>query len=175
MDERPEQLGLATDLICSAPTSAQYDLRYIRLRVQPAIMHDQICFGFDERGRALAFWIWGFLAPDVEKRLLSNPRATLHESEWNEGGSLWILDIVAPYGHVRDVVYFVRRHFFDGYERAFSARAKRSGRIKVSEWRRPVAAAHGSAPVQRFRLPFDAFYSSKSEWRRQHQEMDCAP
>ena len=153
-------------------------MSYVRDRVRAAVVHDQIYFAFDEYGNPVAFWIWAFLAPDVGRRLMTDPYTALHDSEWDEGGNLWILDIVAPFGHANDVIRFIAREFFPGYDKAVSVRRLRGGRIRTSVWKRPSARGlreSSSAVTPRLRLPRSAFAASRTEWTRQVMELGPGP
>lgn len=163
VETRAECLGLATELVCRAPRRANYTLSYITLRLLPAIVHEQIHFAFEQRGTPVALWIWAFLAPDVERRIMRDARSPLHESEWNEGGNLWVLDLIAPYGHMHDVIRFIRQDFFTGYKTLQSARKLSNGETRITLWRPlgPHKEGHRSA------LSRKAFASSRTEWFRQ--------
>ncbi|WP_338477679.1 toxin-activating lysine-acyltransferase [Pseudomonas trivialis] len=69
-------------------------LRFVDFRVWliPAIDHKQIIFFFDDYDTPVGYLVWANLAPDSEQRLLNDPKFLLHESEWDEGSSTWIID-----------------------------------------------------------------------------------
>jgi hemolysin-activating ACP:hemolysin acyltransferase len=80
---------------------------------------------------------WALLAPDVEHRWLHDPQVLLHESEWNEGENLWIMDFLALPGYCEDIVEFIEQNMFAGYSEARSVRRNADGTVrKVSTWRR---------------------------------------
>jgi cytolysin-activating lysine-acyltransferase len=166
-DTRFERLGLATELLCRIRPGQKYGLEFIWQRLQPAIILNQICFGFEERCRVVAFWTWAFLAPDVEERLVRDPSTILHFSEWNEGPNLWVLDLVAPFGHLIDVIRFLQRGFFAGHTSASTARITGGGVVKVSKWYAgsrddPRGTVRGNT-ARKFVLPDSAFAPSIRE------------
>lgn len=159
-----EQLGIATDLLCQAHAILGSRLAHCCQRVRVAIMHDQIQFAFDEVGDPVAFWIWAFPSLSVEQRLMTNPYTPLHESEWDEGGRLWILDIVSPFGYLRDIARHLARHLLPEHSTAMSARRRRDGRVKTSLWTRPSTDRAARQVTPRLTLPASAFAASWTEW-----------
>jgi hemolysin-activating ACP:hemolysin acyltransferase len=67
---------------------------------------------------------WARLSPEVENRIINEALTTLHVSEWDEGSSLWLMDLVIPYGHIRRVLVDLRDVLFPNEERLryFSSR-----------------------------------------------------
>lgn len=175
-DTRSERLGLATELLCRARTPNDYSLDYLRTRIVPAIVLDQIHFAFEERCQVVAMWTWAYLAPDVEVRLQGDPNSLLHLSEWNEGTSLWIMDIIAPFGHIREVIRFLRKGFFSGDEYARTIRINRHGVARIKRWRAGRREYSRSPRAVRFVLADSAFCSSLSEHiERQETDPNTAP
>lgn len=167
MDRCAEQLGLVAGLMCDSKVYRSHPLAYLPRWILPAIAHQFICFAFEERGRPLAYWTWAFLAPDVEDRLIRNPDARLHESEWNEGSNLWVMDFVAPHGYVMDIVRYLQRSFFSRYGVAHSIRRHPDGSVRSeSIWRGNTK--YRSYPcnigVSKFHLPVTAYAQSQSDW-----------
>lgn len=175
-DTRSERLGLAAELLCRARNPNNYSLDYLRTRIVPAIILEQIHFAFEERCQVAAMWTWAYLAPDVEGRLQRDPSSILHLSEWNEGASLWIMDVIAPFGHIRDVIRFLRRGFFSECEYASTIRIDRHGIARVKRWRAGRRKYSKSLRASRFVLPDSAFCSSLSEHiARQETDPNSAP
>lgn len=110
--ERYAQIGYAMHLLSRSARGRQRPAAYVDTTLIPAIEHGQVAFLFDEDGSPAAFVVWARLAPDVEKRLMSASRIDLHLSEWNEGSSLWVLDLVAPLGHLKYVLQHLRDVLF---------------------------------------------------------------
>jgi len=174
MDRRTEQVGLVAGLMCRSKTYRLHQLTYLTQWIEPAIAHQYIHFAFEERGRPLAYWTWAFLAPDVEDRLVKNPNGLLHESEWNEGDHLWIMDFVAPHGYVRDVVKYMQESFFAKYEIARSIRRNNDGSLRSeSAWHSAVRRiGHRGAHESIYHLPSTAFGPSQTEWFEAERERE---
>lgn len=132
-----EQTGLAAYLMFSCKNYQLYQLACLRIWIEPAIRHQQIQFFFNEYYKVVGYVTWALLAPDVEHRLSHDPNVLFHESEWNEGESLWIMDFVAPFGHAREIIRHVRTELFPDHQQAQSLRRNADGSVrKVSLWRR---------------------------------------
>lgn len=161
---RYEQLGLASELLCQSRAIPASRIGHYCQRARVAISHEQIQFAFDEVGDPVAFWIWAFPSWSVERRLMTDPHAPLHESEWDEGGRLWILDLVSPFGYLRDIARYLARHFLSEHSTALSARRRANGRVKTSVWTRPRNDRAAPPGTPRLTLPTSAFASSRTEW-----------
>jgi cytolysin-activating lysine-acyltransferase len=167
MDRRAEQMGLVASLMCRSASYRRNAIAYLRLWIEPAISHRQIHFAFDEKGKPIAFWTWALLAPDVEHRLIHKPAPRLHESEWNEGDHLWIMDFTSQPEYVRDIVGFMRHSLFTQYQQARSIRRNPDGSLrKVSVWRQATSPTRGHGDVDDllFHLPASAYAPSYAEW-----------
>ncbi|MFX0541520.1 toxin-activating lysine-acyltransferase [Roseovarius sp. S4756] len=58
---------------------------------------------FRSDGYPRAFVTWAGLAPEAERRLALAHRS-LEAHQWNGGTSKWIMDLVAPFGHLEQVL-----------------------------------------------------------------------
>lgn len=98
VSERAAQLGLTVQLLNAAGRRG-FSLGAVFGWTWPAIRLGQVAFLFDGNGQPLAFATWAFLSEPVSQRMAAGDVRLLDISEWNEGDRLWIVDIVAPYGH----------------------------------------------------------------------------
>lgn len=130
------QLGYACELLYSCPRRS-FPISAIEYWIAPAIALGQIQFFFDVRGKPVAYLTWAFLSDQVSARMERDAINVLHLSEWNEGLNLWVLDLVAPYGHAGLVCRHIRGEMF---EYATLVRGvKRSGdeeMVRVRKFRR---------------------------------------
>jgi len=162
-----EQLGLVAHILTHCQEYASRTAKNLNVWVAPAIMHRQIHFVFDTGGIPIGFWTWAFLGSDVEQRLSRNTEGALHESEWNEGEALWIIDFVAPYGYVRDIVTFMRLEFFRGIDEVKGRRKLRDGsgyRILKRRGSKDGNYEEYRQSSHRYRLHRTAYASSYTEW-----------
>lgn len=133
-----EQRGIVAHLMASDPRYRQYPMVSLKIWIDPAIFTGQLQIFYDyHSGYPVGYITWAFLAPDVEHRWLNEPTVVLHESEWNEGHALWIMDFFAAPGYCEDIVEYVGQHMFPDHHTAHSLRRDQQGRVrKVSCWKR---------------------------------------
>lgn len=93
----PEKLRVYGDLLFLAFRSDRHkkmSLHTIRSYFEPAVELGQFrVFRFDDVPRAMYTWAW--LNTDAERRLINGEPLT--PQDWNSGGRLWIVDLIAPY------------------------------------------------------------------------------
>lgn len=132
-----ERIGMAAWLMTKASDYAQYPIACLSAWIEPAVLHDQIHFFFrDEDRRPIGYVTWACLAPDTEQRLLHDPEVLFHISEWNEGESLWLMDMVLIAGDVRSCIREMCS-MFPNFSEAKSLRRLEDGAVqKVTVWKR---------------------------------------
>ena len=60
------------------------------------------------------YYVYALLAPDIDRKLSEigwTAWFATHHSEWNEGESLWIVDLVAMPGHAKYILRRIRDRF----------------------------------------------------------------
>lgn len=141
------EVGYVMSLIAQSPRKDGNQISYLNSILSPALQTRQICFLFNEDGTPVAYLIWAHLAPDVEERVLKSFRFDfLHVSEWNEGDSLWLVDLVAPHGHFKNVLRFARDTLFRDEQRVRYLRANRNFRYAVEHARNNFSGCLRSMP-----------------------------
>ena len=105
-------LGHVVYLLGMLPARWNRPVGQVAQLVAAATHHQFIRVLFGPTGQPVACVIWAFPSPEVQRRLAENPNYVLHESEWDEGGSLWILDMIAPFGNLRQVLRELRQTTF---------------------------------------------------------------
>ncbi len=126
-----EALGMAAVL----RRDANQDLRNLFRLVSPAVSHRKIQFFYNDNGMVVGYIIWATLS-DKNHALMQEQDVRLHLSDWNEGTHLWILDVVAPYGHFRDIVQKLMTKTFACHTSANYARTVHGRRIHAELNRR---------------------------------------
>lgn len=106
-----QSLGALTQIMAASRAHQKHDMAYFRHVINSLLAHDQITILYNARKEAVAYYCWAFLAPDVEKRVIGTGQWNLHISEWNEGTSLWLVDLAAPFGHLGMVVRNIKQRF----------------------------------------------------------------
>jgi cytolysin-activating lysine-acyltransferase len=130
-------LGSATSLLLLTPR-AQARLSALEHLLWPPVRLAQVSFLYNEFGTPIAYCTWAFLTDDVGDDLAANPNRGLEFHEWNEGLNLWVMDVVAPFGGVRELLMNLRSalpHHDRGY--AVRLRGANGGRrIAKASWQR---------------------------------------
>jgi cytolysin-activating lysine-acyltransferase len=121
-------LGMACAVLAASDAHQELPLVHLRNVLLPAIRHQQIKFYFDEQGRPAGYVIWAMLAEDVERRFLAHRAWLLHESEWNEGPMVWLVDLAARPGFARAMATQLRHGLFEKLDRL------RYGRIRKGQF-----------------------------------------
>lgn len=132
-----QSLGYIAALMASNPLYRTFPIACLQVWVLPPLAHGQARIFFDEKGGAVGYLTWAFLAEDVADRWINDPKALLHFSEWNEGGDLWIMDFFAVPGFAKIIVDEARRGMFADETYAFSVRKSRGCAVRRRvRWRR---------------------------------------
>jgi cytolysin-activating lysine-acyltransferase len=83
----------------------------------------------------VGFGSFAAMSEEAEHGFVSGTRK-IAPGDWNAGDRLWIIDIIAPFGHGADVVAqgkaLLRRHGHDGRKLRFR-RTYRDGRVRFNE------------------------------------------
>lgn len=124
--QHAEYCGYVSFLQSMTPLRASYPAQYIRETILPALEHKKIKFYFNKNGKAVGYIIWAHIAADVEERFFRSGKMNLHLSEWNEGHSLWILDLVAPFGNLKHILKDLRDSVFKSEKKVRFYRTKNS-------------------------------------------------
>ena len=117
--------GSVAALLAKAGLTDRLNVSYFRSVIRPAYLHRKIKCYFDASGIVAAYVVWGLLSEDVDRRVITTFKPGLHVSEWNEGEQLWILDLVAPFGHLKYVLKDLSENVFADIATARYLRVKR--------------------------------------------------
>jgi hemolysin-activating ACP:hemolysin acyltransferase len=137
-DDMMRKRGVIAHLMANNTRYRGFPLASLSAWIDPAIVTNQLAIFYGSySGNPVGYITWAFLAPDVEHRWLNDPGVLLHESEWNEGGNLWIMDFLAIPGYCEDIIEFIENNMFADHSEAYSLRRKGDGTVrKVSYWKR---------------------------------------
>jgi hemolysin-activating ACP:hemolysin acyltransferase len=105
-------IGFVASILRASKAHSHYPVSYIRDLIEPALAHRLIKLYFNQKGDPVGYVVWAYVAEDVQTRFLQTGKWDLHESEWREGRSLWIVDFVAPFGHTYAILKDLRDHVF---------------------------------------------------------------
>lgn len=94
---------------------------------------------FRANGFPRAFITWAGLSPDAESRFAID-HLPLEPQDWNSGPSVWLVDFVAPFGHIDQIVPMLTANPDLPHVRTLWHNRDGS-RYRVVEWSRPVPEA----------------------------------
>ncbi len=118
-------------------------LQDFRAMLETAIWQKRVKFYFNDDGQVAGYVVWAWLVEEVEQRVLQHGKFTLHESEWNEGDRLWLVDVLAPFGNFKYILRDLRDQLFGQQQRVFYLRKKGGMALQKCLQRSP---GHGFFP-----------------------------
>lgn len=129
-------VGEVVTLMSESEFHSNYSASDINRLIVPAVYHDRArCYFDDETEELVGFITWTFLTPEAESGYIDGTR-TLQPMDWTtapEEGQLWIIDMVAPFGGVREMVRSTGKWFNYHYkahrQKAFFKRGLKNNRI----------------------------------------------
>ncbi|MDD5333745.1 MAG: toxin-activating lysine-acyltransferase [Rhodoferax sp.] len=126
---RAALVGFVCQLGAQSPVHANLPLGRTLSQLVSPVEVEQYKLYFNDFGQCVGFVTWAMLAPDVEKRLLLGEDYDLRTCEWNEGASLWIMDMVVPHGSIKHVLEDMRDKLFKDFDTLTYFRIKNRKRI----------------------------------------------
>lgn len=96
--------GQLIELLMKSPTHRVWPLCGVVRCFWPPIKLGQYRAKIDDSGKLLWLATWGFFSPEVGDGLIYGDRQ-LTPADWQSGDDLWFLDVIAPYGHAREVIH----------------------------------------------------------------------
>lgn len=102
-----ELLGTAVWLWMHSDFHRKMSLHYLASYLLPAIKHGQFVM-IAEEGRALAYLSWAFFDEKTEQYFLETAGSKMSVESWLCGERMWLVDIMAPFGHLKPFSNIVR-------------------------------------------------------------------
>lgn len=131
-------LGDVLFLMLHSPLHRGWPIMLTEVNILPPIQHKQFRLYHDEKGRPIGFVSWAWLSNEVEKEYATGTYR-LKPKDWVSGDNAWIIDFIAPFGHVMAVRKHLRRERVfaraDGVCKAFR-RVKGEEAIRVMQFGR---------------------------------------
>lgn len=129
-------VGEVVALMSESKWHRRYSESDIDRLIVPAVYHDRArCYFDNDTEELLGFLTWTFLTPEAESGYINGTRP-LQAEDWLTApteGQLWIIDMVAPFGGVHEMVRTTKRWFdlhYKGHCRqAFFKRGLKNNRI----------------------------------------------
>lgn len=89
---RYEELGLAVTCMLMYKGYNPYRLELLQKRIKEAINQNRIKILLDHFNSPIGYIVWANFLDDTINRLIKKPESYIHNSEWSEGNTLFILD-----------------------------------------------------------------------------------
>lgn len=136
------QFGKFALLIGATPEFSSVSMDIGLALVHSALINKTYCLYLDAAGKPTAGLMWAYLDEEAKAfyfkyGILSGPDA------WRSGNELWLLNVVAPNGQIKDIFKDTMETLFRHEKEAFMIRPSPSGR------RRVVRITHKGAEVVR--------------------------
>ena len=113
---RPSQtdslVGKCCELLASDQRGSLLTVQHLERVVRPAADHGQLHVFYGVDGEAVAYVAWAFIGQETERRAIIERAFVPDRSEWLEGESLWIVDLVARRGRLKHVMRELRDKVF---------------------------------------------------------------
>jgi len=123
-------LGYVTQILFDTERRA-FRIYALAAQIWPAIRLRQIQIIVNERGAPVGYAVWAFLTQKTAQAMCLKENFLPHLSEWNEGDQLWLIDIVAPYGHLKTLVKTLRNTTFSRFSHVNAVKRHKDGSVKA--------------------------------------------
>jgi cytolysin-activating lysine-acyltransferase len=124
-------LGPVTWLMMQQGATRNTLLSDLEWRIMPPLVLDQAKLYMREQ-MPLAFVTWAKLSEEVVRRYRTAPHH-LNATDWRSGDQIWIIDLIAPYGGVQDILGEIRNSIFPG-QVIHQLAPMPQGEAKVIKW-----------------------------------------
>ena len=125
-------LGHAAWLLTQTPTHKHLFITDLEWLVIPPVSLDQ--FRLWRQGNLpVAFATWAYLSEDAEQRLMQGVRR-LSPMDWKSGETLWLMDMIAPFGGADEAMTELREKIFPGQKIKTLQPAPSGDGMAVVEW-----------------------------------------
>lgn len=134
--------GQAVWLMTQSPVHRNFFLSDLEWMVMPPLLLRQFRI-FPGKNQPIGLALWGKLTEDAEKRLMT-PNARLAPQDWNAGDRLWLVELLAPFGHQDVMLADLQNTIFAG---------KSFKMIRTVNGQREVATLEGAKPGEKVPAP----------------------
>lgn len=97
-------LGEMTWLLTQSPLHRGFAIGDLEWLIMPPLIHQQF-YIFRNGDRPVGLALWAQCSPQTAGKLergMIEPENRLTLEEWNEGGEIWLVDLVAPFADTRN-------------------------------------------------------------------------
>jgi cytolysin-activating lysine-acyltransferase len=136
-------LGELVWLLAQSPGHKHLFLADLEWLIMPPILLNQFRV-FHADGKPVGFAIWAKCSAPIEERLATG-MTRMQPPDWQSGPALWIVDLVAPFGHVGVMLDDLRKTVFADQEVRYVQRDA-AGNATVEVMRGVKLTGEGGAP-----------------------------
>ncbi|WP_338909944.1 toxin-activating lysine-acyltransferase [Serratia marcescens] len=128
-----ESLGFAVSCMLMNKNYSLYHIKTLQLWTQEAINQNQFKILFDHLDNPLGYITWAYLRDETLGRLINAPQFLLHNSEWDEGGTLCILDFCCKPGSAHLCLEHLKTAHPVAERRTVVWRSRRTGKLMTAK------------------------------------------
>lgn len=110
------EFGLACNLLFQTERRSM-SIAACRLWLWPPIRLGQYVRTINRDGWWTGYATWAYMSNYGGNLLLNEDPAYLDISQWNDGCDIWIIDVVAPFGNLNEVLQNIKNKLPTGYSR----------------------------------------------------------
>lgn len=130
-------------LMSQSPAHKNFFISDLEWMVMPPMLLRQFRI-FPGKNQPLGVALWASLSPEVEKRLEAGG-TRLGPNEWKSGDSIWLVDLIAPFGHQETMLADIKKTIFAGKRFKMHLNSPEGRKVVTVEPETPEAP--GSASV----------------------------
>jgi len=104
-------IGEVSSLMVSSDLHINYKMADLRDIFTPAIDCNQFRIYHNQNGFPVGFVCWAFLSDEIDK-LYAEGKYKIKPDDWNSGKNVWIIELIAPFGHGKKIISELRNQIF---------------------------------------------------------------
>ncbi len=108
-DTQFQAYGRLSYLSAYCPLHRTFSPALLKSLFLPAVTHDCVRFFANENGAHAAALIWARLSDQAAEKMIYDSKPPVFE-DWASGNNLWFLDIIAPFGHGKQIIRHLARN-----------------------------------------------------------------
>ena len=128
VQKRNRLIGEVTSLLLSSNLHRKYQINDIFSGFVVPIHLNQFRIYKNKENQPIALITWAYFSKEVEKEYQTG-KYFLKLEDWKSGNRLWAIDLIAPFGHVKEVSKDLKNNLFSN-EKVRFLRLSKEGKIK---------------------------------------------
>lgn len=124
-----EAVGKIVWLMGQSKAHQGHDIADLHRVILPPVALQQYRL-WEADGFPVGFMTWALFNEETEAGYLDGTRF-IQPDDWAAGDRLWLIDFIAPFGGVREILRDSRNHFLATFGKGVTAGTRRSSRNKI--------------------------------------------